>query len=107
VRLKSLGVLQQHRAKSAALGVGIYIQVVEPPRRETGEAHRPATELDYPDFMPGGDPAAKLGAVAYGDARQVRHRIPRPDEDAADCICVGGRPWADHGGFRLSFTGSA
>jgi hypothetical protein len=40
--------------------------------------------------MPGGDPAAKFRAVAVRDARQVRHRIPRSDEDAADGIGIVG-----------------
>jgi hypothetical protein len=100
VRLKGLGVLQQHGTKSPTLRVGIYVQVVEPALREAGEPHDSASDLYYPDFVSSGDPAAKFGAIVVGNTWQVRHRIPGANEDASDDVGISNRPVAD-GGFQL------
>ena len=66
----------------------MHIEVVEPPWGEAGEPYNPALLLDYPDFVPGDDPAAEFRAILVLNGWQIRHRVPGSDEDVSDGIGV-------------------
>jgi hypothetical protein len=72
--------LQQPRAKPVALGIWIYVQVVEPTLGHTGETEHPAQLLHDPDLVTRADPAAKLRAVFVRNPWQIRHLIPSSKE---------------------------